>query len=251
MRGSRHTANAARIRSPHAGCGASAVGSSVSSRRGTLAIPTRMTSAITTAITTACDPTPTSSAASAGADPGSDHRAEAEEGVEHRQDRLPGVLLDRRRLDVHHDVEAAAAEADQHEADQHHGHRVQRLCADADQSHADGDHHPGQKHPAAAPGARQQRGSGRDADHRGQAHAHEHRAQLTVVDAEIVLDRRYARRPGRDRHPADEEDREDRGAPAQELGSGEGGVHDSTVPNRIRAVESIRSPCSLRCIVEA
>ena len=47
------------------------------------------------------------------AETGADDGAEAEEGVEQRQDRLAGLLLDRGALDVHHHVERAVAEAEQ------------------------------------------------------------------------------------------------------------------------------------------
>ncbi|MBG9885368.1 hypothetical protein ABE10_01955, partial [Bacillus toyonensis] len=71
------------------------------------------------------------------------------------------------RLDVHHHVHAAVAEAEQRQTQEHHGVGVQDIGSDPDHPHARGHDEQRDQHPLACAGAGHDGGTRRDADDRG------------------------------------------------------------------------------------
>ena len=179
-------------------------------------------------------------------DAGADDCSEAEERVQQRHDRAPRRLLERRALDVHHDVDRAVAEAEEGEADEGHAEQLQGVGAEPDDGHADRDEQQGDEHAPTCPDPRHDGGRDGETDDGCHAHPQQQQPDSGVLDAERLADRRDARGPGRDAQSARQEDRADRDVPAHEARTGERGVHAATVSRIPARIESIREIGSTR-----
>ncbi|MEG8034443.1 hypothetical protein QP157_03640 [Sphingomonas sp. LR61] len=167
-----------------------------------------------------------------GGDPGAEGRASRPGGVHQREQRATGERLDRRALDVRHDVERADPGTGDDEPDARERHGVQR-SGDADECQCGRDQDGDRRQGTSAAQAPEQRGGAEQAADRADRDTAEHETDGADVDTELDAELREPGAPAGQADPADGERDDDRVPPPGELAAvhvDPGGVHPAIEP---------------------